>query len=87
MQCISGATGGVSTVAPVPDSGDVSTALDRPVGIAVSSDGNYIIVSDSGNHCIRAIDKSTHRMTTLAGEAGEPGSVDGSPGSARFFFP
>ncbi|MFN8012116.1 MAG: hypothetical protein U0P81_12020 [Holophagaceae bacterium] len=54
-------------------------------GIAVDASGN-LYVSDANNHTIRKIDAGGN-VTTLAGLAGAPGSVDGAGGVARFRYP
>ena len=56
-----------------------------PTGVATDSVGN-VYVADSGNHTIRKI-TSNGAVSTLAGSAGEHGSVDGIGSSARFYFP
>jgi sugar lactone lactonase YvrE len=56
-----------------------------PDGLATDSDGN-IYVADLGNHVIRKI-TPTGSVTTLAGLAGVPGSVDGQGSEARFSGP
>lgn len=67
------------------DGGDASLAqLDQPVGIAITPTG--ILVADSGNHRLRAIDLSVapNIITTVAGD-GTPGITGdgGPPASAR----
>jgi sugar lactone lactonase YvrE len=56
-----------------------------PFGIAVDNDGN-LLVADTGNNTIRQISPDG-RVTTLAGGAGHPGSLDGVWLSARFRNP
>jgi len=56
-----------------------------PAGIAADSFGN-VFVSDMQNRVIRKI-SSSGEVTTLAGAAGEKGSVDGVGAKARFNFP
>jgi|GEM_PF-5944211 len=56
-----------------------------PYGIAVSKSID-IYVTDSFNHTIRRIGLFGH-VTTLAGLAGTPGSIDGKGDIARFNFP
>jgi sugar lactone lactonase YvrE len=65
--------------------GPVSTALfHTPVGVAVDSSGT-VWVSDSWNHTIRRI--ANGQVTTVAGSAGQSGSVDGTGAAARFNLP
>jgi len=81
----------VSTLAGLPDTsgssdGTGSAALfNQPTGLAVDLAGD-IYVADQGNDTIRRItpDGST---TTLAGAAGQTGSVDGVGAAARFGMP
>lgn len=54
----------------------------EPRGIAVDGAGN-VYVADYGNHTVRKI-SAAGLVTTLAGAAGMPGSVDGNGTSARF---
>jgi DNA-binding beta-propeller fold protein YncE len=49
--------------------------------------GANIYVADSSNHLIRKIVIATGAVTTVAGGAGIPGSIDGSGAGARFFSP
>ncbi len=63
-------------------SGDGGTAtearLARPAGVVVDAAGN-VYISDSGNHRIRMINRSTGIISTIAG-TGEPGdSGNGGP--------
>lgn len=53
-----------------------------PNGLAADRDGN-VYVADSGCRLIRKIDQSG-LVTTLAGLAGQPGTVDGTGANARF---
>lgn len=57
----------------------------HPEGLIVGPDGN-IYVADTWNHTIRKITPSG-QVTTLAGLAGLPGSVDGTNSKARFNYP
>jgi len=59
--------------------------FDRPGGVAVDGAGN-VYVADTGNQTIRKIEPSAV-VTTLAGAAGQVGSVDGAGAAARFNFP
>jgi sugar lactone lactonase YvrE len=57
--------------------------FNAPVGVAVAADGR-VIVADTYNDRIRAIERD-RTVRTLAG--GEPGFVDGDAGQARFQTP
>ena len=45
------------------------------------------LIADGQNHAIRVLDLLTRRVTTLAGEAGVDGAVDGAGSEARFAYP
>ncbi len=57
----------------------------RPSGITVDNEGN-LYVSDTNNHTIRKIGPGGV-VTTLAGQAGIGGSMDGTGSAARFAWP
>ena len=84
-------SGAVSTLAGsagVPGSADGTGSDARflyPAGIA--TDGTNLYVAEFGNHTIRQIVISSRSVTTLAGSAGFPGSVDGTGSGARFRYP
>jgi DNA-binding beta-propeller fold protein YncE len=67
-----------------------NAGLSFPNGIAVSSDGGTIYVSDTGNNVIRKIviaSDGTATMSTLAGTVGTQGSADGTGSAASFYTP
>lgn len=80
---IGSSTGEVGSV----DSTDPTVArFNRPTGI--TTDGNNLYVTDSGNDTIRRIDLNNgYAVSTLAGKSGAVGSDDGSPEIARFNLP
>jgi len=57
----------------------------HPSGVAMDGNGN-LFVADSGNSTIRRISPAGE-VTTLAGEAGQRGSSDGTGAQARFDLP
>ncbi len=60
--------------------------FNRPTGI--TTDGDNLYVTDSGNHSIRRIDiKKNYAVSTMAGTSGAIGSTDGAPRDARFNLP
>lgn len=68
------------------DDGPGSLArFDNPRGVTVDASGN-VFVADSGNSTIRMV-TSSGMVSTLAGKAGEGGSTDGGPTTARFNGP
>lgn len=99
--CSGGGGGGGDTPAPPASSlallaGNVGGAgsadgfgtqarFRSPHGVALDSVGN-IYVGDFGNHTIRRISPAGE-VTTFAGAAGQPGSVDGVGAAARFDLP
>jgi sugar lactone lactonase YvrE len=84
-------SGTVSTVAGAggsagaTDATGTSAQFDFPFGVAVDGSGNTY-VADATNNTIRKI-TSSGVVTTLAGLAGSPGSVDGTGSAARFDQP
>ena len=85
------ATGAVATYSglagePGYRDGFAGTALfRRPTGVAVDRAGN-VYVADTGNQVIRRI-TTNGVVSTLAGSAGQGGSVDGRGALARFSYP
>jgi len=59
--------------------------FNYPSGI--TTDGTYLYVTDGGNHTIRKIVIATAEVSTLAGSAGNAGSMDGTGSAARFNSP
>lgn len=67
------------------DGTGTAARFGSPQGIAVDSAGNTY-VADAPNHVIRKISK-TGVVTTLAGQMGVHGHVDGTGAAARFYEP
>jgi len=84
-------TGVVSTLAGTAGSsgtvdGTGSAArFDNPTGI--TTDGTSLYVTDYVNHTIRKVVIATGVVTTLAGTAGSPDTLDGTGPAARFNLP
>ncbi len=93
--------GAVETLAGLPGvSGHIdgtadSARFDRPVALALASDGRTLYVSEWGNHAVRTVNVETLAVQTLAGgpdrrvefEDGEPAAgtvLEGSLTEARF---
>ena len=76
---------GTAGVSGSADGAGAAASFNTPKGI--TTDGDNLYVSDSGNHTIRKIVISTGAVTTIAGTAGESGSVDGAGAAARFNDP
>jgi len=64
----------------------VATAIGRPRGMAVLSDGR-IAVADYLHHVVEIVDPRTGKATTIAGAFDTPGMLDGAGGAARFSTP
>lgn len=85
--------GVVITVAGAPgqsgsaDGVGSAARFNLPTGIAISPDGSYALIGDSGNHTIRRLEIGSGVATTLAGQAGVSGSADGVGSAARFNSP
>jgi sugar lactone lactonase YvrE len=67
------------------DGTGASARFSSPQGIAVDGAGN-VYVADTGNHTIRMITPAGG-VSTLAGTAGTPGSLEGTGAAARFNGP
>lgn len=57
-----------------------------PQGLALDSSGN-LFVADTNNNTIRRLVLASGAVTTVAGQAGNAGTADGSNSQAQFFFP
>ena len=62
--------------------------FNSPSGLAVDGSGN-VYVADRGSHTIRELTPvgTNWAVSTIAGEAGKKGTVDGANGAARFNHP
>lgn len=85
-------TGAVSTVAGMAgmkgsaDGTGTAARFGFPNGLALDSSSN-LYVADGDNSTIRKMSLASGAVTTLAGLAGVPGSVDGTGSAARFSYP
>ena len=78
--------GGGSGSSPYPESAAASLGTYLG-GLALSASGTTLYISDSNNHCIRALDLGSNALATLAGSCGSYGYADGPGTSARLFNP
>ncbi len=67
------------------DGTGAAARFNAPQGIAVESSGT-VYVADTGNHTIREITPAGV-VTTLAGQPGQSGNIDGIGAAARFAMP
>jgi len=67
------------------DGSSKEALFDRPVGVAVTSTGDIIVV-DTFNHRIRIVDQQTGHTRTLSG-SGKKGLADGAATDAMFHNP
>jgi DNA-binding beta-propeller fold protein YncE len=72
-----GSTNGIGT----------NATFRSPRDVAISPDGVYALVTDEFNHLIRQIIISTVTVTTFAGIAGSPGSINGVGTNSKFYYP
>jgi DNA-binding beta-propeller fold protein YncE len=87
------ATGAVTTLAgSAGESGSAdgvghAARFYAPGDVALSADGTFALVADTGNQTIRKIDVATAAVTTLAGNPAVSGSADGTGAAALFAYP
>lgn len=48
---------------------------------------SHVAIVDITDHCIRMIDRTNNQVSILSGVCGAGGSVDGTPSTARFYYP
>ncbi|TVR01979.1 MAG: hypothetical protein EA398_08880 [Deltaproteobacteria bacterium] len=61
--------------------------LNRPMGLALRSDGSTLYVVEMSHHLVRRIDTQTGEVSTIAGEYGMPGAFDDVGLDAAFDSP
>lgn len=64
--------------------------FNSPSGITIYNDkklGEYLVVADSSNHCLRKVFIKSKAVTVLAGALGVSGDSDGLPVNSRFNTP
>ena len=87
LKSIDVASGVVKTVAVVDGMGSAAS-FKTPSGLTIV--GKTVYVSDTGNHCIRAIkreEREPRNVTTICGLPGSAGQQDGRGTEARFSSP
>ncbi len=57
-----------------------------PYGVAVDAATKTLYIADNGNHAVRAVDLDTGAISTVAGQLGSYGSIDGPATSARLKY-
>jgi DNA-binding beta-propeller fold protein YncE len=89
MRRIEITTGAVTTLAGssqgYADGAGTAAMFSHPKGVAISPDGSFALVADSGNNCVRRIQIATGAVTTLAGLT--QGYTDGVGTAAMFQEP
>ena len=78
---------GTAGVAGTADGNGTAAQFRNPFGLVLNLDGSVLFVTDQNNQTIRQIALPAGVVTTLAGAAGQVGSVDGPNGAARFNTP
>ena len=76
---------GTAGVSGSTDGTGAAASFNHPAGITI--DGTILYVSDTGNNTIRKVIISSGVVTTLAGIAGNPGSLDATGTAASFARP
>lgn len=79
----------VATIAGLPgvsgsaDGIGAAALFNAPLGITTDGRG-YLYIADSGNNTIRKMNLVTGQVTTIAGQVGVAGTVNGTGSAARF---
>ena len=79
---------GIAGTSGITNGSNGTTVFNDPVGVAVDA-GTNIFIADLHNHVIRklALAGTNWVSSTIAGQAGSPGSADGSGTNAQFNGP
>lgn len=72
-----------STTRGSQDGMGTSAGFNLPQGVAVKTDGSFVVVADTENHMLRHIVRATGVVSTIAGST-SPGSQDGAGSDAKF---
>ena len=68
------------------DGAGAAAQFNYPAGLALDPTTGHLLVTDSGNHRIRAVDPRSGAVSTLAGSGAE-GAADGDAAAASFIWP
>jgi DNA-binding beta-propeller fold protein YncE len=83
VETFAGTSGSSGTLAGV----GTNSRFYRPVGVAISPDGTFALVSNHDGHVINKIILTTAEVSILAGAANSPGSANGFGTNAQFNRP
>ena len=84
VETFAGTSGSSGTVAGA----GTNSRFNRPIGVAISPDGTFALVSNYNGHVINKIILTTAEVSILAGAAGSsPGSANGFGTNAQFNNP
>ena len=76
-----------SATAPSGSTDGIGSAARFRSPLGMWGDGTYLYVCDSLNFTIRRVHLGLNQVTTLAGKAGNRGTMDGNKSRARFYAP
>ncbi|MHB1606155.1 MAG: NHL repeat-containing protein [Leptospirales bacterium] len=79
--------GGGKLMAGFADGVGTQASFKEPRSLAISSDGQILYIADTRNHLIRKMILATNSVSTLAGHAGFPGTLNGPGPDAYFYHP
>jgi DNA-binding beta-propeller fold protein YncE len=83
VETFAGTSGSSGTVAGV----GTNSRFNGPIGVAISPDGTFALVSNLYGHVINKIILTTAEVSILAGAANSPGSANGFGTNAQFNYP
>jgi sugar lactone lactonase YvrE len=77
--------GGGAFMPGYADGVGTQATFKEPRGLAISSDGQVLYIADTRNNLIRKMVIATGNVSTIAGHAGFPGTLNG-PGPDAYFY-